>query len=73
MRIAGIGVIMCLWVGCTTTSAAWVRSDGRSHTPEQLRSDQMACFPDLPQSGPGSMGLEGARACMRIKGWKKPT
>ncbi len=72
MRVAAIGIVVWMLAGCTTPSASWVRADRASFTAEQLRSDQVACFPDLPQSGPGSMGLEGAKACMRMKGWRKP-
>jgi hypothetical protein len=70
MRIVAIALVVFV-AACATTRREWVRTDGSSFTEEQLQNDRMRCFPNIPQSGPGSMGLEEARACMRMRGWSK--
>jgi len=70
MRVVMIGAVAILLAACATpSSGGWVRADGSDFTEEQLHNDKIACAPDLPQSGPGSMGAEGFKSCLRMKGW----
>lgn len=66
---AGLGLALA----CASGGSHWVRADGSPGSPEQLERDRMACFPTLPEMGPGGVAVKDAEDCMRNRGWRRPS
>ena len=74
MRYVGL-LIAIVALGCATAGPRWVRADGSPGDPKQLEQDAMTCFPDPVDLGEGTshVARRNAEACMRDRGWGRPS